>query len=70
LGEYKGIIQSLKSIPTTEGFVVNGYSSSAVNNEFKVQWNEEKIESMVKEYEKKIEDLQDEINEYNAKTEI
>lgn len=70
LAELKGMIQTLKSLSTKEGKVrQSGYGASDVI-EYEASITAEENNALIEEWEIEIEYLQDELDEYNAKTEI
>jgi len=71
LAELKGMIQTLKGMPTKEGKVrLSGYGSTGEQVEYEAILSAEQVNSRVEEWEVEIEILQDELDEFNAKTDI
>lgn len=71
LAEYKGLVGFWNGVNVTEGEhpVSVRYGESMMRNHL-VTFNEEQRDNMVKEFEGKIDALQDEIDTYNFTTEI
>ncbi len=71
LSEYKEIISSLNSITTNKGIVHGGrYSEIEGKVEYDSTISKSEIDSMVTEFEKKIEDTQEKIDQFNHTTQI
>jgi len=68
LGEYKALIAFWNEVSVVEGSQVIGYSDKVQN--YVVQIDETKRNNLVDEFQKKVDSLQDEIDEYNFTTEI
>ena len=68
LGEYKALISFWDSIDVNQGSHTGSYSD--VIKEFDVHFTEEMCDEKVKEYQLKVNALQDEIDEFNHLTEI
>jgi hypothetical protein len=69
LSEYKALIAFWNSVSVVEGSQIVGYSNSTIT-EYKVQVDEEKRTKFVKEFQEKVDALQEEIDVYNYTTEI
>ena len=69
LSEYKALIAFWNSVSVVEGSQIVGYSNSTIT-EYKVQVDEEKRTGLVKEFQVKVDALQEEIDVYNYTTEI
>jgi hypothetical protein len=69
LSEYKALIAFWNSVSVVEGSQIVGYSNSTIT-EYKVQVDEEKRTKLVKEFQEKVDALQEEIDVYNYTTEI
>lgn len=70
MGEAKSHIQFLRAIDTSDGDIEGGRYGSETIVKKKAQLTKTAIETEIKEYETKIESLQDIIDEFNAKTKI
>jgi len=68
LGEYKALIAFWNEVSVVEGTQVMGYSDKVQN--YVVQFDEEKRNELVKEFQKKVDALQEELDELNFTTEI
>jgi len=68
LGEYKALIAFWNEVSVVEGTQVVGYSDKVQN--YVVQFDEEKRNELVKEFQKKVDALQEELDEFNFVTEI
>lgn len=68
MSELKSTIKQLRSIPTTEGKIVGRYNSTTEVKE--VEINAAEMTTMIKTIEKRIEELQDELDAHNASTVI
>ena len=68
LAELKSTINNLNSIDTSEGIVEVGYNGNTQNKSVVI--NQKNIDTMIADTEKQIESLQDEIDTYNAITDI
>lgn len=69
LSEYKALIAFWNEVPVVEGAQIVGYGESAVKN-YKVQFDEAKRNEIVKTFQKRVDAIQEEIDEYNFTTEI
>jgi hypothetical protein len=69
LSEHKALIVFWNSVSVVEGSQIVGYSNSTIT-EYKVQVDEEKRTKLVKEFQEKVDALQEEIDVYNYTTEI
>jgi molybdopterin converting factor small subunit len=69
LSEYKALIAFWNEVPVVEGAQIVGYGESAVMN-YKVQFDEAKRNEIVKTFQKRVDAIQEEIDEYNFTTEI
>lgn len=72
LGEYKNIINRLRSVDTTEGKKLMSRNSSNGPNyiEYKCWMGITNRDNVIKDLEQKIESIQDEIDTFNATTSI
>ena len=72
LAELKGMIQTLKAVPTKEGKArLSGYGSNAGEQvDYEAVISSDQVNSKIEEWEVEIEILQDELDEFNAKTDI
>jgi hypothetical protein len=68
LGEYKALIAFWNEVSVNEGSQVIGYSDKIQN--YIVQVDEEKRNNLVKEFQKRVDAIQEELDEYNFITEI
>jgi hypothetical protein len=68
LSELKSYVKNLKSISVDEGTVHSRYGSTMEQKE--VELNVSQIKGMIKEVEIKISDIQDELDVFNATTEV
>lgn len=68
LGEYKALIAFLNEVSVVEGTQVIGYSDKVQN--YVVQINEAERNELVKEFQKRVDALQEELDEFNFTTEI
>jgi hypothetical protein len=70
MGELKGFIQHLRSIDTKEGkeSLNRGYGQPEKEVEYVVTYSDKAVEAMIREVEKQLEALQDEIDGFNHKT--
>lgn len=68
LGEYKALIAFWNEVSVVEGTQVIGYSDKVQN--YVVQVDEEKRNNLVKEFQKRVDAIQEELDEYNFLTEI
>ena len=68
MSELKSTIKQLRSIPTIEGKVSGRYNSAPEVKE--VEINAAEMNAMIKTIEKRIEELQDELDAHNASTVI
>jgi hypothetical protein len=69
LGENKALISFLNEIDVTEGNKIVGYADSNII-EYKVQMSENKRDEHIKEFQKKVDAIQEEIDVYNFTTDI
>ena len=72
LAEYKGLVEFWKMVNVTEGDhpVSSRFGDTSVFKQYYAQVSEEERDRFVKNYEEKIEAIQDEIDTYNFTTEI
>lgn len=71
LSEYKLFLSYISSVPTREGPEIEQcYGSTPIQYEWNSYLNRAEIDKKVEHYQNKINELQDEIDEYNAKTKI
>lgn len=71
LAELKGQIDFYNSLPTKEGkFELYSYNENEKSEIYKAYFNQDKVDNKLIEIQKQINDLQDEIDEYNALTQI
>ena len=71
LAELKGEIEFFQSLDTKEGtFAENQYSNPVREVEFKAYYNRDAIDDIVVNLQNQIAELQDEVDEYNATTDI
>lgn len=71
LAELKGEIEFFQSLDTKEGtFAENQYSNPVREVEFKAYYNRDAIDDIVVDLQNQIAELQDEVDEYNATTDI
>ena len=70
IAEYKGMITYLKTIPTTNGISVKETFNQTVEVEYSASIKDIDVKDLTKIFTKKIEVLQDEIDDYNATKEI
>jgi len=68
LGEYKALVAFWKEVPVLEGTQIIGYSDKAQN--YVVQIDEEERNSIINDFQKRIDAIQEELDEYNFNTEI
>jgi hypothetical protein len=68
LSEYKALIAFWNEVSVVEGSQTIGYSDNV--REYKVQIDEKRRNEIVKEYQKKVDALQEEIDTYNYTTDI
>lgn len=68
LGEYKALIAFWNEVSVVEGTQVIGYSDKIQN--YMVQFDEEKRNTLVKEFQKRVDAIQEELDEFNFTTEI
>jgi len=69
IAEYKALIAFWNDIDITEGNKGVGYGETSVR-EYKVHVNETKRNEFVKEFQRRVDALQEELDEYNFTTEI
>jgi len=69
LSEYKALIAFWNEVSVAEGSQIVGYGEAAVRN-YKVQFDEEKRNNLVKDFQKRVDAIQEEIDEYNFTTDI
>jgi hypothetical protein len=69
LGEYKALIAFWNEVSVVEGAQVQGFSEAYVRN-YVVQVDEAKRNEIVKNFQKRVDALQEEIDEYNYTTDI
>lgn len=72
LAEYKQYLNFIQGVPCKEGTFKEflGYGSEAVDYTYTAFLNQAAIDEKVEHYQTKINTLQDEIDEYNAKTQV
>ena len=68
IGELKALIAFWKEVSVVEGSQMIGYSDKVQN--YKVHFSEEERNGMVDTFQKQVDALQDELDEYNFATEI
>lgn len=68
LGEYKALVAFWKEVPVLEGTQIIGYSDKSQN--YIVQVDEEKRNNIISDFQKRIDAIQEELDEYNFNTEI
>lgn len=68
LSEYKALVAFWKEVPVTEGNQIIGYSDKIQN--YIVQVDEEKRNELINNFQKIINAIQEELDEYNFNTEI
>ena len=68
LSEYKALIVFWNGVSVVEGAQTSGYAE--VLREYKVQYDENKRNQIVKEYQKKVDALQEELDTFNYTTDI
>jgi len=68
LGEYKALISFWKDVSVVEGTQLSTYGEKVQN--YNVQVDEKERNKIVKDFQKKVDAIQDEIDEYNFLTEI
>lgn len=68
LGEYKALISFLNEMPVTEGAQMSGYADKVSN--YVVQFDEAKRNQLVESFQRVVDAIQEEIDEYNFNTEI
>lgn len=69
ISEYKALIAFWNEVSVVEGMQAVGYAESNVR-EYKVHIDEAKRNEIVKEFQKRVDSLQEEIDTYNYTTEI
>lgn len=69
LAEYKALIAFWNEVSVVEGAQIHGFSERTVRN-YKVQIDENKRNEIVKEFQKRVDALQEEIDVYNYTTDI
>ncbi len=70
LAEYKGLIEFLNTINTTNGVSIKDNYSQTVAIEYEAAIKDSDKKALIENLVKKIEALQDEVDEYNATKEI
>lgn len=70
LSEYKALVAFWQGVNVTEGKVEGGGFHSTGISEYDVHFNEGKKDEIIKEYQVKVDALQDKIDFYNFTTEI
>lgn len=70
MSEYKALITFWNSVPTTEGTHEGGRFGSEALREYAVQVDEETRNGYVKEFQEKVDALQEEIDVYNYTTDV
>ena len=68
LGEYKALITFWNEVSILEGSQIAGYSDKVLT--YNVNFNESTKEEKIKEYQKKVDAIQEELDEYNFSTDI
>lgn len=68
LGELKALIAFWKEVSVVEGAQMSGYADKVSN--FCVHFNETERNQMVEKFQKQVDAIQDELDEYNYETEI
>lgn len=68
LSELKAMVSTLKDTPTEEGVIVNCYRADSGQFSHSVEIGTKEMRSRIKELESKILTIQDELEEFNAKT--
>jgi len=66
IAELKGLIETLQSMSTKHGIVVNQYDASAPSIEYISIYKSAYVDTIVKEYQSKIDKLQDDLDTHNA----
>ena len=69
LSEYKALIAFWNEVSVVEGAQIHGYSETTVRN-YKVQVDENKRNEIIKEFQMRVDALQQDIDVYNYTTEI
>ena len=69
LSEYKALIAFWNEVSVAEGNQVIGYGESAIKT-YMVQFDEEKRNNIVNDFQKKVDIIQEEIDNYNYNTDI
>ena len=69
LSEYKALIAFWNEVSVVEGAQIHGYSETTVRN-YKVQVDENKRNEIIKEFQMRVDALQEDIDVYNYTTEI
>ena len=68
LGEYKALISFWNEVSVVEGAQMSGYGDKVTN--YCVKFTEAERDNMVAEFQKKVDAIQEELDEYNFNTEI
>jgi len=68
LGEYKALIAFWNEVSVVEGTQIIGYGDKVQN--YVAQFDEEKRNGLVKEFQKRVDAIQEELDEFNFNTEI
>ena len=70
LSELKILINYLNGVPTREGKEITAYGTTIKEYVWTSFLNRDRLDVVIKEFQKQIEDLQDEIDDYNARTSV
>ena len=70
IGEVKNLLSYFNRMSTVEGIVKNRGYSAATEDEFVVDFNEVEKVALVKDLQERIENLQEELDSFNATTEV
>lgn len=68
LGEYKALIAFWNEVSVVEGALMGGYSDKVQN--YEIKFSEKQRDEKVSVFQKKVDALQDELDEYNFNTDI
>ena len=68
LGEYKALISFWNDVSVVEGTQIAGYSDKVLN--YKVKFTESERYQIIDEFQKKVDAIQEELDEYNFNTQI
>jgi hypothetical protein len=70
LSEFKSFVQNISNLNTTEGVVKASTYGSSTNNTYKCDINEIEKQDLIKTFQDEIEKMQDEIDVFNATTDL